>query len=324
MGGRWGALCAWVLRPFWWHCWGCVGPLVLWCQVRQQSGGRVSSPQALKDAVTDLPLGFAGSALAAPRCPLTDLEFKENDTHAVFDCPADTRVGNVTLLTDLPGNGPSSSVAEAEFPSALYNMVPERGHPVEFAFLIHGAFAVHLVANIVHTPAGYALRIVSPDSPSFFARSGRITGGTLDGVTLTLFGDPEAEDGGAGGASLGNLPVPAFTNPTDCSGAPLAATVHIDTWQNVGRSMADGEPDFSDPNWLEAKSMLPATTGCELLSFNPSFTAAPETTVADSPTGLTTHLAIPQAPDNDFSLTTADLESATVALPAGLTHSDVG
>ena len=29
--------------------------------------------QAVKDIVTDLPLGFAGSTLAAPQCPLADL-----------------------------------------------------------------------------------------------------------------------------------------------------------------------------------------------------------------------------------------------------------
>ena len=81
---------------------------------------------------------------------------------------------------------------------------------------------------------------------------------------------------------------------------------------------ADGEPDFSDPNWLEAKSELPATTGCELLSFSPSLTAALDTTAADSPTGLTTHLSIPQAPNEDFALATSDLRTATVALPAGL------
>ena len=61
-----------------------------------------------------------------------------------------------------------------------------------------------------------------------------------------------------------------------------------------------------------------------MLQFSPSLTAAPETTQADSPTGLTTHLTIPQAPNNDLSLATADLKSATVALPAGLALSPSG
>ena len=55
-----------------------------------------------------------------------------------------------------------------------------------------------------------------------------------------------------------------------------------------------------------------------MLQFSPSLTAAPDTMAADAPTGLTTHLSIPQAPNNDLSLATPDLRSATVALPAGL------
>ncbi len=272
--------------------------------------GQFSSPQALKDSVTDLPLGFVGSALAASRCPFTDLELtgEDRDGHPVFDCPADTRIGNVTLLTDLGGRG-GSSIQESEFPSALYNMVPERGHPAEFAFAIHNIFNVHLFASVVHTPAGYVLRITSPDSPSSFSSG---DGGSLYGITITLFGDPEAEDGGA------SAPAPLFTNPSACTGASSATVEHVDTWQNVGRMSGDGEPDFSDPNWLEAQAEQPPVTDCEALQFSPSLSATPDSAEADSPTGLTTHLEIPQAPNNDFSLATPDLRDVSVALPAGL------
>jgi hypothetical protein len=281
--------------------------------------GRFSSPEALKDSVTDLPLGFAGSALAAPRCPLTDLGTERTTGgHQVFNCPADTRIGNVTLLANLSGSLNNSSVAESPWPSPLYNVVPERGHAAEYAFFISSIFDVHLFANVVHTPAGYMLRVTSPDNPSTFSGGTRIDGAAAYALMLTLFGDPEAEDGGKSGFGAGNLPAPAFTNPTDCSGTPLTTTEHVDTWQHVGRVNANGEPDFSDPNWLEAKSELPATTGCGLLQFSPSLTAAPETTSADTPTGLVTHLSIPQAPDDDFSLASADLKNTVVALPAGL------
>ncbi len=280
-----------------------------------------SPSQAVKDVVTDLPLGFAGSVLAAPRCPLTDLQrlpAVNGAEHAGFDCPADTQIGDVTLQTVIPGEFTSSLATQTSFElSPVYNMMPERGHPAEFGFDLGGLFAVHLFASVVHTAAGYALRVTSPDDPSQFIDRLQ-KGGIFGGITLTLFGDPEATDGGASFPSSGNQPVPYYTNPTACSGAPLVTTVHVDTWTHQGAMGADGEPDFSDPNWLEARSMLPATIGCELLQFSPSLTAAPETTQADSPTGLTTHLAIPQAPNDDFSLATADLKTATVALPAGL------
>ncbi len=280
--------------------------------------GHFSAPQGLKNVVTDLPLGLAGSALAAPECPLTDVgNGSPVDGRFVSACPADTRVGNVTLLSNLGRGNVESSLAEVEFPSALYNLTPERGHPVEFGFDIGGLFVVHLFASVVHTPGGYVLRVTSPEGASKVDAPFQ-KGGNVAAVALSFFGDPEAEDGGGSTYSSGNLGVPYYTNPTACSGEPLTATVHLDTWQHPARFGADGEPDFSDPNWLVAKSMLPAITGCELLSFSPSLTASPETMVADSPTGLATHLAIPQAADNDFSLATADLKSATVALPAGL------
>src|ERR1700689_881003 len=285
-------------------------------------GGKEFTPsRAVKDVVTDLPLGFAGSALAAPRCPLSDLV----GGYSGFGSRADTRIGNVTLHTNL-NTTPQSSVTDDAFPlSPVYNMVPERGHPAEFGFDIGEFYAVHLFASVVHTPAGFVLRVTSPDNPSLFANP-KQKGGNLAGITLTLFGDPEAEDGGASTevnnhgfpVSAGNLPVPYYTNPTDCSGEPLAAMVHVDTWTQQGRIHADGEPDFSDPNWLEAKSMLPATTGCDLWQFRPSFRAAPETTQPDSPTGSATHLEVPQAPNDDFSLASPDLKSVSVALPAGL------
>ena len=290
----------------------------------KDTGEQYSPSQSFKDVVTDLPLGFAGSTLAAPECPLTDLliSHEEDGSPAGVQwptyCPADTRIGNVTL--DITNSaGPTSSIAtESSFPlSPVYNMVPERGHPAEFGFDIKEIYAVHLFASVVHTSAGYVLRVTSPDAPATFLELAQ-KGDNVRGVTITLFGDPEAEDAIGNPESLGAPAVPYYTNPSDCSGAPLAATVHVDTWTHQGAVNAGGEPDFSDPNWLEAKSLLPATTGCDLLQFSPSATLSPDTSQADSPTGLTGHLEIPQAPNNDFSLATPDLKSATVALPAGL------
>ena len=282
--------------------------------------------QSPKDIVVDLPLGFAGSALAAPRCPLADLELINVESTAAhpaggdFACPPDTQVGNITLQTIL-ANGPDSSyLLESTLPlSPLYNLMPEHGYPVEFGFVVGAIFRAHLFASVVHTAAGYALRVVTPDIPTRFAAQ-EVNGSDMTGVTLTLFGDPGVADGdGLSSIPFGGGPaLPAFTNPTDCSGEPQVTTVHVDTWQHPGAVNADGTPDFSDPNWLESKSTAPAVTGCEQLQFSPSLTADLDTTAADSPAGLTTHLTIPQAPSEDFALATSDLRTATVALPAGL------
>ena len=117
-------------------------------------------------------------------------------------------------------------------------MVPEHGYAAEYGFDIGGLFAVHLFASVVHTSAGYVLRVTSPDNPSNFVGLGD-KGGILAGITLTLFGDPgaedEAEDGGGSLHSVGIPSAPFFTNPSDCSGSPQATTVHVDTWTQQGR-----------------------------------------------------------------------------------------
>jgi hypothetical protein len=278
----------------------------------EEDEGFYAPSQGIKDVVVDLPLGLVGSVLAAPRCPMADLEGSGVGLGAShFLCPPDTEIGNVTLRSVHYGSVPSSVNPQATV-SPLYNLVPAHGYVAEFGFEIHNLTNVYLFASVVRTAAGYVLRVNTPDIPSRFVYAHQMERGYTAGTTLSLFGDPEAEDGG------GDPPVPYYTNPSDCSGESLVATMHADTWTHQGSYSADGEPDFSDPNWLQAKSVLPATAGCGLLQFNPSFTAAPETTQADTPTGLVTHLSIPQAPDNDFSLATADLKNTVVALPAGL------
>ena len=68
----------------------------------------------------------------------------------------------------------------------------------------------------------------------------------------------------------------------------------MDSWQNPGRFNADGTPDFSDPAWASATSEAPPVTGCNLLRFEPSLSVQPETTAADTPTGLDVDLKVPQ------------------------------
>ncbi|HEY7960969.1 MAG TPA: hypothetical protein VID29_03515, partial [Solirubrobacteraceae bacterium] len=108
-----------------------------------------------------------------------------------------------------------------------------------------------------------------------------------------------------------------FTNPSACTGEPLVTSVRMDSWQSPGRYTADGTPDFSDLNWAGATSVAPAVTGCNLLQFSPGLSAQPETTVADSPTGLNIDLQVPQSEDPS-TLATPPLRDASIVLPAGI------
>lgn len=260
-----------------------------------QDETRNTSIQDVRDLAVDLPLGMVGTALAAPTCTFAQLSSQEH-------CPSDTVVGHLT--TEPPG------AASVEGP--IYNMVPEHGVATEFGFFdgVKGAHVLYV--RVVPTPSGYVLRTTSPEIPQI----------DLTDLTATLYGDPAAkqeEIATQEGKEVGGMtPVPLLTNPSDCSGRALVTSTHADSWPSPGRVSSDGTPDFSDPSWASAASESPAVTGCNQLQFNPSLSVQPETTAADSPTGLQFDLKVPQSQPVG-ALATPPLRDAVVTLPVGMT-----
>jgi uncharacterized repeat protein (TIGR01451 family) len=245
---------------------------------------RRTSVQDLRDAVVDLPVGFAGSALATPTCTLAQLSSPER-------CPLDTQVGYIE----------TKPVAIEAVYSPIYNIVPEHGVVAEFGFR-DGLRSPHILyASVVPTPAGYVLRTSAIETPQF----------TVEDIAVTFYGNPAAKDAST------NPPAALFTNPSDCSGEPLKTTLHMDSWQAPGRLDANGSPDLSDPNWVSSEPTSPPVTGCDLLHLEGTLTAQPETTQAASPTGLNVELKVPQNEDPS-TLATPSLKKAVVTLPAGL------
>jgi hypothetical protein len=248
-----------------------------------------TSVEDLKDVVVDLPIGFAGSALATPQCTFAQLSsFISNGKTG---CPSDTVVGHIRTLP----------VTDSEIDGPLYNMVPERGVAAEFAFADATGGSHVLYSSVVPTPAGYVLRTTAPDTPQI----------RLTDIVTTFFGNPAVKD------SSGNTPVAMFTNPTECSGQPLVTAIHMDSWKRPGRFNANGTPDFSDPNWASSTTKSPPVGGCNTLDFSPTLQARPTTNLADSPSGLHVDLHIPQSEDPS-GRGTANLRKATVTLPEGL------
>ena len=108
----------------------------------------------------------------------------------------------------------------------------------------------------------------------------------------------------------------------DCSTAPQVTTVSVDSWQDPGPYLPDGQPNLADPRWVsKSTTQFPSLTGCELLQFNPSLTVTPDTTRADEPAGTTVNLNIPQAPQEFPALITPEFKNTTVTLPSGLSIS---
>ncbi len=242
----------------------------------------------IKDLVVDLPKGFLGDPQTTPLCPLTAVE-ENNLNAAVTNCPTASKVG-VVSVEDKGKFHVSSAVGSEE--SAVYNIVPEAGYPAEFGFSYLGK-PVFMYASVLPSSSGYGLRVSIPG----------LIAVTAHGFSVTFFGDPAVQDGGATGSAA------FLTNPVDCGAGPLKARVEADSWEEPGR-------------WVSAESSTyPEITGCDMLQFDPTLGVAPETTQADSPSGYGVDLQVPQAVNVPGVLGTPELKNASVTLPAGVSVS---
>jgi hypothetical protein len=273
-----------------------------------------------KDISVNLPTGVSGSIVSVPQCPMYDLT--ENGP----GCPTSSQVGVVRLYFDVPGS-PLDEYDDFEGSvSPVYNMVPSDGGTAELAFPV--VTVVQPVIVTARTDGDYGLTAQTTNISQVLA---------FDGLTLTLWGvpadprhDPERflpENGTPcacfvrhPNGATDSAPLTAYlTNPTKCSG-PLNATFISDSWLHPGLfDPEDGRPDLSAPNWVtDTTPMYPdGITGCDKLRFNPSLTVTPDTTKADSPSGYSIHLHVPQsiAPGD---LASPALENAVATLPQGL------
>jgi hypothetical protein len=276
------------------------------------------SVQQVKDVYVDLPPGFVGDTQEAARCTESELAAASVSQTPVGTtlCPAESQIGMVQVDTFI---GPEGS-DQSNFISPLYNLVPQHGYPAEFGFVLFST-AVELYATAVPTPQGYVLQVSSPGVPK---------GIDLSSIALTFWGVPSDPShtlfrrapGGYTPVESGVPPVGFLTNPVDCSAGPLTATAISDTWEDPGRRLADGSPDLSDPAWQVLHTVVyPSLTGCDLLQFSPSVEVVPETTQADTPSGLSVDLRVPQASQLPPDLVTPELRDVTVALPSGLSVS---
>ena len=250
----------------------------------------VQPVENLRQVIVELPAGFVGDPQATVRCPEYDLV--KNALESA--CPPESRIGVVAF----DGEGAVRTTTEEIGTAAIYNMVPEAGYPAEFAFSFAGK-PIAMYATVIHTGAGYRLRVTAPGIPAAVG---------IVGVSLTFFGDPAALD------ETGGAPPAFLTNPADCSGGPLSTRIEVDSWENPGR-------------WLSKESTTyPQLTGCNLLQFNPSIELAPSssaeggTTQADEPSGYDVDLKVPQTSLFE-ERATPELKDATVTLPEGVSVS---
>jgi hypothetical protein len=260
--------------------------------IRPQPNGqtyRFASVEPPRDLVVYLPPGFVGDPTAVDRCTQVQLLGNGNATTET-ECPPTSRVGTVVLLAEEAVLG---SVVPGGAATAVYNMVPEKGYPAEFAFKVLGK-GVPVYASLVHTSSGYVLRASTAGIP---------TPVNVVGVEITFFGDPFDAN------KEPSLSQAFFTNPTDCSAGPLTTRGEADSWAHPGI-------------WTSAESVAyPTVSGCNLLQFEPRVELHPEVTQAEAPSGYEVNIKVPQTPNQFPVLATPDLKNVTMTLPPGMTIS---
>jgi hypothetical protein len=253
----------------------------------EDSLGRPAPDGQVKDIEIDLPPGLIGDPTAVPRC--SRARFAEGPN---TNCPAASQVGTSTLLF----NYNRSTGQFSGFTAKVFNLVPRPGTVAEFGF----RYATNTITIEARVRSGddYGVTMRLRNLPQALGLMGNAT---------TFWGVPADQNGGGGTRA------PFVSLPTSCLG-PQVTTLRVASWQEPG--------NLETASFLshDTTGNLVGGTGCERLDFDPTITAQPDTTVANTPTGLSVDVHVPQE-ENPVGLATANLKTAVVKLPAGISVS---
>jgi hypothetical protein len=246
----------------------------------------------LRNLTFNLPPGFVGDPYAVPMC--TQQQF------ATIACPADSQVGVIQAYT--LGYAVISSHGERQG-APVYNLVPPAGAHAEFGFEA-GEVNTLAVTNL-KSGSNYALA----------THVNNIAQRDVLGSVLTLWGEPGNASHGLwhldGAGNIGETPF--LTLPTSCEGAQ-EYSVSTTSWEDP-----EAEPAHIGFVSHNATDDPFGFTGCEELAFDPSLTAAPDTSNADTPAGLTVEVKPPLGGLFEAEgVGSSDIKESTVTLPPGV------
>jgi len=270
----------------------------------------------VRDASVVLPPGLVVNPSAAPKC-------KEAELESPVGCPPDSQIGTVKIANSVARTTATTS--------PLFNMKAAPGSPGEFGFEFGGLDGtyIHLQGH-VRSDGMYELTAGANDA---IAKAG------VFAVQTNLWGVPsdsshDAQRGECFNAGVGTVPPEALcpfetegvlqkfvnralvTMPSACSG-PLSLQASADSW------IAPNDVKTRDAVTTDLAGNPVGVEGCSNLDFRPTIEVKPDNTSADSPTGLSAHLHVPQneayenaAGEPEFA--EATLKDAKVVLPAGV------
>jgi hypothetical protein len=261
---------------------------------RQFVGRRaIGLKESIKDAVVHLPPGLIGNPQAAPYCSFVDL--------VRGGCPRDSQVGifkgvlGTTVLIE-----------------PLYNIEPAPGEPARFGFVFaavptvldaslrQGDYGVDVSSTNVNT----TLSVSTPEF-EFWGVPGDPRYDGMRGVCLYGHGGHGGGSGQSCPASIGRT---SFLRlPTHCTGEPLRFPIEMNSWER--RDLVH-----------KASSEASSVGECENVPFGPKLTTVPSSLEAESPTGLSATVEVPNENlGNPDAISDSDIKSARVALPQGVT-----
>ncbi len=283
-----------------------------------------SAPALLKDLQVKLPPGLVGDTNpdAIPQCSGADFSTIVGNGN-VNHCPADTAVGVAVVSINEP-----ALIGYTHRVVPLFNLKPAPGEPARFGFEVL-KLTVTLDTSVV-TGGDYSV-VASTKNTTELAQ--------VLGSQVILWGEPgdESHDNSRGWnclingknagpeepAHTGCAPASRLTKsflalPTSCNAA-WQSSVLADSWIEPGEREADGSAVATDPRWKEGKWSSSHLGGCEKLPFEPSISVEPETHAANTPSGLSVDVHLPQAPTLELGgLAVSAIKESTVTLPEGV------
>ena len=297
--------------------------------------GSIWPDEPARDVLVNVPPGLVGNPTAVAQCRGDELTRPD----AKPTCPPASQVGYAVVVLPACDGGICTPTTTSGLP--VYSMVPPPDVPARFGF--NAAGTVVLLDASVRTGSDLGVTV-----------KGHLIG---EGVALldtfvTLWGTPtdpihnpqRACPGEFPPTGLGFEPLPGpscaagvaakplLTMPTVCDG-PLATTLSTDSWFNPGRfetasftsHLPPGlpEPPFNGVELpLVPRDQWGAPVGptrCDQISFDPQFTAEPDTAISPGPSAWTFDLTIPQdGLVNPNGIAEGNLKKAVVTLPEGV------
>jgi hypothetical protein len=267
----------------------------------------VEQPALPRNMRFPLPVGLVGNATTAPRCTMTD--FLDHPPTNLFgnNCPDDSAIGLTSVTIIAPG---TLGLVRESMP--VFNLPPAHGEPARFGFMPAGDPVV--IDTAVDPQDRY--RVVA--SIRNVTELAEFLGSTLSfwGVP----GDPRHDNArgwscvhGLSGSGTCERPKDlgekAFLRmPVSCA-SPLEFGVSMEPWNVPIGSVLGSATVTGDP-----------LLGCNRVPFDPSITTAPTSKLAESPSGLSFELEMPNSGLlNPGGIAEAQPKKVVVTLPEGVT-----